>query len=47
MTGSSLTANYEYCHPAVDAHHDPAGIELVHEQAALALEYMRGLIARC
>ena len=40
-------ACYEYCHPAVDAHHDPAGIELVHEQAALALEYMRGLIARC
>ncbi|MBN1400181.1 MAG: sugar phosphate isomerase/epimerase [Anaerolineae bacterium] len=36
---------YEYCHPAVDEHHDPAGIELVHTQAALALEYMRGLIA--
>ena len=36
---------YEFCHPAVDARHRPAGIEQVHEQAALALEYMWGLIA--
>jgi hypothetical protein len=29
----------------VDEAHNPAGIELVHAQAALALEYMRGLLA--
>ncbi|MFH1084309.1 MAG: sugar phosphate isomerase/epimerase family protein [Chloroflexota bacterium] len=36
---------YEFCHPAVDAHHQPVGIEHVHAQAALALEYMRGLLS--
>lgn len=36
---------YEFCHPAVDKNHDPAGIEFIHEQAAMALEYMRGRIA--
>jgi hypothetical protein len=38
-------ACYEYCHPAVDANHDPAGIDYIHEQTALALAYMRGLIS--
>ncbi|MEA3345484.1 MAG: sugar phosphate isomerase/epimerase family protein, partial [Chloroflexota bacterium] len=36
---------YEFCHPAVDENHDPVGIELIHEQAAMALEYMRDRIA--
>ncbi len=36
---------FEYCHPAVDRNHNPAGIAHVHEQAAMALEYMRRLIA--
>lgn len=36
---------YELCHPAVDKNHNPAGIEFIDEQAAMALEYMRGRIA--
>lgn len=36
---------FEFCHPAVDESHNPAGIEFIHEQAALALEYMRDRIA--
>jgi sugar phosphate isomerase/epimerase len=36
--------NWEYCHPA--KHHDAiAGIEYVHDQTQMALEYMRGLRA--
>jgi sugar phosphate isomerase/epimerase len=38
-------ACYEFCHPAVDAQHNPANIDYVHEQAALAVEYMREQIA--
>jgi len=38
-------ACYEFCHPAVDENHGPAGIDHIHGQAAMALEYMRGLIA--
>jgi len=38
-------ACYEFCHPAVDKKHNPAGIDHIHGQAAMALEYMRGLIA--
>jgi sugar phosphate isomerase/epimerase len=38
-------ACYEFCHPAVDGNHNPAGIDHIHGQAAMALEYMRGLIA--
>ena len=38
--------SYELCHPVwVRGTRRRAGIEYVHEQAALALEYMRGLIA--
>lgn len=36
---------YELCHPFVDARHEPLGIEAVHEQAALAVQFMRDLIA--
>jgi sugar phosphate isomerase/epimerase len=38
-------ACYEYCHPAVDAKHDSVGIDYVHTQTAMALEYMRRLIS--
>ncbi len=38
-------ACYEFCHPAVDVNHLPAGIEHIHDQSVMALEYMRGLIA--
>lgn len=38
-------ACYEFCHPAVDANHNPAGIDHVHDQSVMALEYMRGLIS--
>ena len=37
---------YEFCHPAVDQAHNPAGIEFVHEQTIMALEYMRNCIAK-
>lgn len=36
---------FEFCHPAVDEKHNPAGIETIHEQTAMALEYMRDRIA--
>lgn len=36
---------YEFCHPAVDENHDPAGIDLIHKQASMAVEYMQGHIA--
>jgi sugar phosphate isomerase/epimerase len=36
---------FEYCHPAMNARHEPQGREFVDEQAALALEYMRTLLA--
>ena len=36
--------NWEYCHPAKRNGQD-AGIEYVHEQTQMALEYMRGLRA--
>jgi sugar phosphate isomerase/epimerase len=36
---------YEFCHPAVDEYHNPAGIELIDQQVAMALEYMRDRIA--
>jgi len=36
---------YEFCHPAVDENHNPAGIELIHEQTSMALEYMRDRMA--
>lgn len=35
---------YEFCHPAVDETRQSAGVEMIHEQAALALEYMRDRI---
>ena len=35
---------YEFCHPAVDENHNPAGIDFVHGHAAMALEFMRGII---
>ena len=31
---------YEFCHPCLDERHEPAGIDRVHEQVALALEFM-------
>lgn len=34
--------NWEFCHPAIEQGR-PAGIEYVHEQTRMALEYMRGL----
>ena len=36
---------YEFCHPAVDESHNPAGTDYVHKQAALAVDYMRGLMS--
>jgi sugar phosphate isomerase/epimerase len=36
--------NWEYCHPA-KSHGETAGIEYVHEQTAMALEYMKALRA--
>jgi len=36
---------YEFCHPAVDKMHNPMGIELIHEQTAMALEYLREQIS--
>jgi hypothetical protein len=36
--------NWEYCHPAM-AQGQRAGIEYVHEQTRLALEYMKRLRA--
>jgi len=36
---------YEFCHPAVDENHNPVGIEFIHEQTSMALEYMRDRIA--
>jgi sugar phosphate isomerase/epimerase len=36
---------YEFCHPAVDENRERRGIDMVHEQAALALAYMRDRIA--
>ena len=35
---------YEFCHPAVDEEHNPAGIEYIHEQTAMAADYMRDQI---
>ena len=37
--------DWEFCHPAM-INGQPAGIQYVHEQTALALEYMRDLRAR-
>ena len=36
---------FEFCHPAVKGH-EIQGIEYVHEQTGLALEYMQGLIEK-
>ena len=36
---------FEFCHPAQNARHEPQGRDFVDEQAALALEYMRDLLA--
>ena len=36
---------FEFCHPAQNARHEPQGRAFVDEQAALALEFMRGLLA--
>ncbi len=35
---------YELCHPVVNARHEPQGREYVDEQAALALEYLKGVM---
>ena len=35
---------YEFCHPCLDDRHEPAGIERVHEQVALALEFMLDIL---
>ncbi len=36
--------DFEFCHAALDRRHDVAGIERVHDQTALAAEYMGTLI---
>jgi sugar phosphate isomerase/epimerase len=36
---------YEFCHPCLDAKHQPAGMERVDEQTRMACEYMRRVIA--
>jgi sugar phosphate isomerase/epimerase len=35
---------YEFCHPALNERHEPAGIEKVDEQAQFAMEYMRKVL---
>jgi sugar phosphate isomerase/epimerase len=36
---------FEFCHPAMNARHEPQGRDFVDEQAALAAEYMRTVLA--
>jgi sugar phosphate isomerase/epimerase len=36
---------YEFCHPCLDARHEPAGMERVDEQVGMAAEYMKRVIA--
>jgi len=36
---------FELCHPVINDDHTPAGIEYVHEQVAMAREYMKNIIA--
>lgn len=37
---------YEFCHPAIDKKDEPEGIDFIDEQTQLALEYLRGEIAK-
>jgi sugar phosphate isomerase/epimerase len=43
-SGYSGYMDWEYCHPALE-NGQPAGIDYVHHQTRLALEYLRGLRA--
>ena len=36
---------FEFCHPALDDNHNPAGIDYVDKHTAMAAEYMRDLIS--
>jgi len=36
---------YEFCHPALNERHEPAGIERVDEQVQFAIEYMRKVLS--
>ena len=37
--------DWEFCHPAIE-NGKPAGIDYIHDQTRLALEYMKGLRAK-
>ena len=36
---------YEFCHPALNDRHEPAGIDKVDEQVRFALEYMQNVLS--
>jgi len=43
-TGYTGYLCYEFCHPCLDDRHEPAGIDRIDEQAALALEFMLDIL---